>query len=151
MRMNNKKVIKNVKLTLDAYLKTLFMLTILVGFSACDPARIIIIQNETEANIELEIALKDCENEWIQSLNENGEFKQIRLGTSQKEKTQSYAFGIGHWTEEDLDALIECTESIIIKKVGKSMRKIEGEELRKMLPDKKKGVFKNVMKIKILK
>lgn len=139
------------KLTVKTYFKTLLGLILVINLSACDPARVLIIENETETKIEIEIELKECENRFIQSLNDNNEFKNVTLGTTQREVIKAYYFGLGGWSKEELGALIECTMSISIKEPGKSIRIIEGKELRNMLPKKRIGIFNNVMEIKILK
>jgi hypothetical protein len=56
---------------------------------------------------------------------------------------------MGKWYEADLEAFIECTKSINIKEAGKPIRKIEGEELKKMLPEVKKNIDENLVTITI--
>jgi hypothetical protein len=108
------------------------------------------LKNETGSAIELQIEFGECTNEFIKELSESKEFENVKLGTLEGEKTQTFHLGLGSWYEADLIALMECTQSINIIEDGKPMRKIEGEALKKILPEVKKNIAKNLVTITII-
>ena len=143
---------KKLKLKSKEYFQFLIGLILLIHLSACDPLRIITIENRTNSKIEINIEFKDCKNQFIQMVNYNKEFKKVILDRTREERVEVYLFGVGGWSKDEFKAFIESAESITVKEAGKPIRQIEGEELRNMLPKKRKGIlFKNLMTIKILK
>jgi hypothetical protein len=140
---------KKSNLKAGTFFKAFIGLALIISFCACDPARMLALKNETGNTIELQIEFGECTNEFVQSLSESKELEKVILGTSESEKIRTFNLGLGSWYEADLEALIDCTQSINIKEVGKPMRKIEGEELKKILPDVKKNTRENLVTITI--
>jgi pectate lyase len=131
------------------FFKVVVGLALIISFGACDPARMLALKNETGKVIELQIEFGECENEFITELSESKELENITLGVSEDENIEFFNLGMGGWYETDLIALIECTKSINIKEAGKPIRKIEGAELKKILPEVKKNIAKNLIIITI--
>mgnify|MGYP006187539969 CR=1 FL=1 len=143
------KPMKKSNLKTRIFFKALIGFALIISFYACDPARMLALKNETGNVIELQIEFGECENEFIKELSESKEFENVTLGNSEGENVEFFSLGMGKWYEADLEAFIECTKSINIKEAGKPIRKIEGEELKKMLPEVKKNIDENLVTITI--
>lgn len=128
------------------FFKILVGLLITCNFSSCDPMKTLVIENKLDNDITVEIELDNCNDNVTQLLSQK-DLKNIKLETGKGENTKTYFFGFGIWTKKDLRVLKKCTKSIIIKEVGKQSKKIEGEELNKLI--KRKSLFNHITRIRI--
>lgn len=119
--------------------------------SSCDPMSVLLVENRTGNDVEVDILLQDCKDSFIKELKWRRDFEKITLGTDEQNRTRTFMFGIGGWTKSQLKSLNECTKSIKIREMGKPIREIKGEELKRYLPQRRKNLMNNVIKIKILK
>ena len=126
--------------------KILVGLLITFSFSSCDPMKTLVIENKLDNDITVEIELDNC-NDHVTQLLSQEDLKNIKLEKRKGENTKTYFFGFGVWTNRDLRVLKKCTKSIVIKEVGKQSKKIEGEELNKLI--KRKSPFNYITRIKI--
>lgn len=147
----NHSTMKKTTSKLTRHFSILLGAILMLTLYACDPARILTLQNNTGEPIELEIEFEACESHMIQSLTTRINSPKTALGNRNGEKKMLLFFGLGGWRKKDLDDLLEYTKSIKVIEKGKPERIIQGEELREALPKKRKGILNSYMKITISK
>ncbi|MFY0629099.1 MAG: hypothetical protein JXR05_01890 [Flavobacteriaceae bacterium] len=131
---------------MEKIFKILVGLLITFSFSSCDPMKTLVIENKLDNDIIVEIELDNC-NDYVTQLLSKKDLKDLKLETGKGENTKTFFLGFGIWTKKDLNVLKKCTKSIVIKETGKQSKKIEGEELNKLI--KRKSPFNHTTRIRI--
>jgi hypothetical protein len=125
-------------------------LLIAIALSACDPAKMLTFENKTKHSIEIIVEFETDDCNILKPLMDAKNFKNVKLGTEEENKGETFYFGIGTWSKQEANALLECTESIFLLENGKRTREIKGEELKKMLTIEVKGVFNHYIIMTVL-
>ncbi|GAA4277753.1 hypothetical protein [Aquimarina mytili] len=126
----------------------LLCLLILLVILACDPAKILIIQNSTKKNVDLEIVsnekdLPDVEGTLV---------TKYRLAEDGK-KSKKFIYGFGGWRQQELDVIKTSIRKVVI--YSKSSDTIFGytnkDTISEMISAETKGFSKNILKLTIEK
>lgn len=118
----------------------LSMLTLI----SCDPMKHIIISNETNELITVQIE-QDTTNQL--SLGPKSELT-YTLTSSGDSSEVGFIYGFGMFTKEELTSFNSMIHKVMISS-GDKRCEISGEELKEYLPQKRRGLFNNWLKLKI--
>ncbi len=116
----------------------LIYLSFAILLTACDPARMLFIENQTKETIEVTIYTGDCKG-YVINEDDAEMLKNIVIAADSLNKHELY-LGMGKWTEESFANLKDCITSISVLQNGKE-RVYEGEALQKMIIGKNIGKF----------
>lgn len=115
-------------------------LAISILLTACDPARMLFIENKTEETIEVTIHTGECKG-YIVNEGDEEMLKNIVI-TADSNNIQDLYLGMGKWRDEDFDNFKDCVTSISVVQNGQE-EVYEGEALQKMIVGKNIGKFTN--------
>jgi len=116
----------------------LIYLSFAILLTACDPARMLFIENDTKDSIEVTINTGDCKG-YVINEDDAEMLKNITISADSLNTHELY-LGMGKWTDESFDNLKDCITSISVLQNGEE-RIYEGEALQKMIIGKNIGKF----------
>ena len=132
-------------------LLTLTIMTIVTNciLTSCDPAKLIILKNKSDKpayfkwTIEVD-SLSDYSNH---PALKTGTFE---LGTEKDGREKVLHFGFGSWSKGEIERFVNKNiKSIEIEGANTKAKMTDKEEINKFLTDKRHGLFKNFITIKI--
>lgn len=115
-----------------------------IVLTSCDPLKHVIISNETKELVTVQIK-QDTTSQL--SLGSKSEIT-YTLASSGDSSEVGFIYGHGMFTKDGLTSFNSMIQKITISSGDKSCE-IYGEELKKYLPDKRRGIFNNWLKLKI--
>jgi hypothetical protein len=130
---------------------TLPILTIVTGciLTSCDPAKLIILKNKSgkPANFKWTIESDSVSGYSNHPALKTGTFD---LGTKKDEREKTMYFGFGYWPTEEIVRFVDKNiKSIEIEGANTKVKMTDKEEIKKFLTDRRHGLLKNFITIKI--
>ena len=125
--------------------RLLGLLLILSTMSSCDPARLLTIQNRTGKDLTFKMIKNPNSKYFVQ----NPDIVSHTLRAKGDSSEIVYLFALGVWSKQDLSELQSSINQIqVISNSDTTIYKTK-EELLLILPQKRRGLVNNYLKIKI--
>ena len=142
MRTNDKSVIRQL---------ILITWIIIVGMvmTSCDLAKLIVQKNKSGKTVRLTWTFE------IDSLSNNTNIRKLRtstytLGTKKGEREVTIIFGFGNWPTKEIERFAENDVKLIeITGVKTKLKLTDKEEIKKFLLERRHGLLKNFITIKV--
>ncbi len=124
---------------------SLFLLSVLI-FQSCDPLKVVEFRNKSGKNIEVKVH-QNAESALAMDKLEVYEFELKKKGD---EQTHLYLYSIGAFSKPEVDSFKTMVKGLYLRTEDDSCL-VEGKVFNRFLPKRRRGFFRNVLRVKIYK